>query len=144
MANSRVPVVEGLFHEQDGNLTLIGSKCSSCGTLYFPRAYGCNNPTCSVGTIEEVELSRHGKIHSFTVQYYPPPPPFKAPDPFSPFAVGLVELADGLRVVGIVDSDNPESVKIGDEVDVVGGILYRNDDGEDVTVWKFRPSGAAA
>lgn len=143
MANPRVPVVEGLFREEDGSLTLIGSRCTGCGTMFFPRAYRCNNPECPGGSVEDADLGKNGRIHSFTVQHYPPPPPFKAPEPFTPFAVGLVELSCGLRVLGMVDSGDPESLKIGDEVEVIGDVMYTNENGEDVTVWKFRPVGTA-
>jgi uncharacterized OB-fold protein len=49
------------------------------------------------------------------VQQYPPKSPPYVPPPggFRPFALGYVELPEGVRVAAIVDTDDVDSVHIG-------------------------------
>jgi uncharacterized OB-fold protein len=51
------------------------------------------------------ELSGHGTVWGFTVQRFAPKsPPYVPPaDGFSPFAVGYVELAEGVKVEAVLD-----------------------------------------
>ncbi len=146
-ASRRVPVVDGLFTETGEGPRLQGSKCPACGAHYFPRTGACNNPDCTGGATEEVALSPGGKLWSYTIQYYPPPPPFRFEQPFTPYAIGLVELPEGLRVLGMVSTDNPEGLRVGLDVELVLEKLYCNEDGDEMMTWKFRlveRSGAEA
>src|SRR5438105_2453038 len=98
----------------------------------------CPNPACAGSEFEAVRLSRRGRVWSWTVNRYQPPPPYVAPtDPFQPFGIAAVELADErLVVLGQVEGDGRE-VHIGDEVELVVGPLFEDDDHEYV-VWKWR------
>jgi len=138
-ASKRIPIAEGLFAETEDGPRLLASRCPSCGAHYFPRSATCNNPDCLGGQTEEIALSRRGKLWSYTIQYYPPPPPFKFEQPFTPYAIGLVELPEGLRVLGMVSTDNPEGLMVGLDVELVLERLYRNEDGDEMMTWKFRP-----
>ncbi len=82
-------------------------------------------------------MSRRGKLWSYTVQYYPPPP-FRAPEPFVPFGIGLIELPEKIRVLGMLTESDPDKLKIGMEVELVLDKLYE-DNGKEVITWKFRP-----
>jgi hypothetical protein len=54
-------------------------------------------------TFETVELSRRGRIWSYTDARYQPPPPYVAADPYVPFCLAAVELAaEKLVVMGQV------------------------------------------
>lgn len=70
----RNPVIEGLFTLDPEEPRLIGSKCTSCGTYFFPETVSCSNPVCKEKKVEQAFLSRRGKLWSYTIQYYPPPP----------------------------------------------------------------------
>jgi hypothetical protein len=89
--------------------------------------------------VEPVALSTTGTIYSFTVQYYPPPPPFNVADPFVPYAIGLVELPEGIRVLGMVETDDPEGLKVGATVDLKLAKLGVDETGRDMVTWRFRP-----
>lgn len=79
---------------------LLGARCKACGTYYFPRQVTfCRNPKCSGEAFEDVQLSRTGKLWSWTNACYAPPEPFVAPDPYEPFAIAAVELAKEKMVV---------------------------------------------
>ena len=134
----KTPVIEGLFTLDPEEPRLIGSKCISCGTYFFPRTISCSNPNCSEKDVKQALLSRRGKLWSFTVQYYPPPPPFKAQEPFVPFGIGVVDLPEEIRVAGILTESDTEKLRIGMEMELILEKMYE-EDGEDVVTWKFRP-----
>ncbi len=135
-----IPVAEGLFAETANGPRLLGSKCASCDTPYFPKAAICHNPNCNDSQLEDAEFGPKGKLWSFTVQVYPPPPPAKYDEPFEPYALGLVDMTEGLRVLAKVSTDDLTSVKVGAEVELVIEKLYTNPEGNEVTTFKFRQS----
>ncbi len=139
MTTNRVPVAEGLFTETAEGPRLLGSKCSACGTPYFPKSPVCHNPDCRETRVEDAAFGPKGKLWSYSVQYYPPPPPAKYDEPYTPYALGLVDLPEGLRVLARISTDNPEGIKPGSAVELVLEKLYRDQDGNEVISWKFRP-----
>jgi uncharacterized OB-fold protein len=147
-ATTRVPAVEGWFTTGDGDgdgaPALLGSRCAVCGTYAFPAESSyCRNPDCSSTTFETVELSRRGRIWSYTDARYQPPPPYVAADPYVPFCLAAVELAaEKLVVMGqVVAGVTVDDLTVGDEVELVIDTLYSADDC-DYLVWKWRPLGA--
>src|SRR5687767_2534098 len=77
------PAIEGWF-TTGPSPALLGSRCTSCGTVFFPPTEGfCKNPACSSEVFEEQPLSRRGRVWSYTdAQYQPPPPYIAATDPY--------------------------------------------------------------
>ena len=115
------PAIEGWF-TTGPEPALLGSRCTTCGTVFFPRAEGfCRNPACAGEAFEEVPLSRRGRVWSYTdAQYQPPAPYLPAADPYVPFALAAVELAEGLVVLGQVASGYGVSdLSVGAEVELV-------------------------
>jgi uncharacterized OB-fold protein len=135
---TQIRVAEGLFVETPDGPRLLGSRCASCATPYFPKVAICRNPSCAGGAIEDAEFGPHGTLWSYTIQYYPPPPPAKYDEPYQPYALGLVDLPEGLRVLTRISTDDPEKVVAGRPVELVLEKLYTAPDGNDVTTWKFR------
>jgi uncharacterized protein len=135
----RVPVIQGLFAETPQGPRLLGSKCTTCSTPYFPRSPVCHNPDCQDPRIEEAQFGPRGKLWSYVVQHYPPPPPVKYDQPYVPYAVGAVDLPDGLRVLGRMSVDDVNTIKIGTDVDLVIERLCGDAEGNEVITWKFRP-----
>ena len=134
----RLAVIEGLLKVDPEDPRLVGSKCTSCGTYYFPETISCSNPGCREKKVERAYLSKRGRLWTFTVQHYPPPPPFKAKDPFVPYGIGLVELPENIRVAGILTEADPKKLKIGMEVELTLETMYE-EDGKEYVTWKFRP-----
>ena len=140
---TRVPAVEGWFSApDDGSVpALLGSRCASCGTYAFPaESRLCRNPSCSSTDFETVELSRRGRIWSYTDARYQPPPPYVAAEPYVPFCLAAVELAaEKLVVMGqVVPGVTVDDLSVGDEVELVVDTLYAEGDTE-YLVWKWRP-----
>jgi len=144
---TRAPAIEGWFTTgEDGSPpALLGSRCSACGTFAFPAESGfCRNPDCASTSFERVELSRRGRIWSYTDARYQPPAPYVAADPYIPFCLAAVELAaEKLVVMGqVVGGVTVDDLSVGDEVELVVDTLYR-EEGCDYLVWKWRPVGLA-
>ncbi|MEU6894349.1 zinc ribbon domain-containing protein [Streptomyces sp. NPDC046557] len=151
MEHTRTPVVSGWFTgtEGAGEFRLLGTRCSACAAVFFPRedAY-CRNPRCAGGgELAEVPLSPRGRIWSYTDGRYRPPAPYVSdPDaPWEPYTLIAVELeAEGMVVLGQgAPGVTVADLAVGMEVEVVGGVL--NEDARTVwTTWRFRPVAAGA
>jgi uncharacterized OB-fold protein len=141
---TRAPAVEGLFTMDPSEPRLVGTRCRGCGTYFFPAEKTfCRNPACDDASLEEVALSRTGKVWSYTSASYKPPPPFVAKEPFEPFAIAAVELeAEGLTVLGqVADGIGADALRTGMEMELVLRELYEDDDHVYLT-WSWKPLGA--
>lgn len=135
------PVVEGLFVETDEGPRLLGSRCANCGTAYFPKGAICHNPDCGESKMQDAAFGPRGKVWSVAIQSYPPPPPAKYDEPFKPYAMAVVDLDDGLRVLGRI-SGQDLTVEPGADVELVFEPLCHEPDGTPVLTWMFRPVGS--
>ncbi len=98
------------WREIPGRYNLKGTKCSNCGSIYFPRRDFC--PKCrraGIGKIEEYAIARKGEVYSFSIVYDAP----AANDLIKPYAVVLVKTDDGVMVTGQLVDVNLDDVKIG-------------------------------
>ena len=136
----QVPVLEGWFTLEE-KPHLIGTKCAKCGTYYFPRqSLFCKNPACDSEQFEEVKLSRTGKVWSFTNACYQPPEPYIAVEPFVPFTIAAVELAQEKMIVlgQVVEGVNVSDLKAGMDMELVLAPLSEDDSAVKLT-WKWQP-----
>ncbi|MFC5179960.1 Zn-ribbon domain-containing OB-fold protein [Actinomadura harenae] len=142
---ARRPAVDGWFTAADGTTRLLGTRCASCGTPYFPRnELACRNPGCA-GPKDGSELapyafSSRGRVWSYTDARYQPPPPYVAADPFRPFTIVAVELeAERVVVLGQAVPDvTVDDLSVGMEVELTEGVLFEDDEAVH-TVWMWRP-----
>ena len=83
-----------------------------------------------------MELSRRGRVWSYTdAQYQPPAPYIPRTDPYEPFALAAVELPEGLVVMGqVADGLGVADLSVGAEVELVVEPLT-----EDTVIWRWRP-----
>ncbi len=138
-SDEQVPVIEGLFANTSNGPRLLGSRCRDCGTPYFPKAARCHHPRCGGGETADTEFGPRGKLWSWAIQNYPPAPPARYEEPYVPYATGVVDLDDGLRVVGRMSVDDPESLQAGSEVELTIEMLCRDEQGRELVTWKFKP-----
>ena len=140
-----VPAIEGWFTVGDEPY-LRGSRCGACGTVAFPPRPEalCRNPACLGRDHTTVALSRTGTVWSYTdAQYRPPPPYVPTTDPFEPFALAAVELADERLVVlgQVARGFGVDDLRVGAPVELVVEPLYEVD-GVTHLVWRWRPTDA--
>lgn len=149
MSRTRTPVVAGWFAGDGDDFHLLGTRCSVCASVFFPREDSfCRNPGCSGGgELVEVPLSRSGRVWSYTDGRYRPPSPYVS-DPelsWEPYALIAVELECerivvlGQAVPGVTVAD----LAVGMEVEVVPGVLNELE-GTTWTTWHWRPTGVTA
>jgi uncharacterized OB-fold protein len=137
----KISVIEGWFTTDKKEPNLIGNRCRSCGDYFFPKAFTCRNPNCMGEDLEEVFLSRQGKLWSCTNNYYQPPPPYVPPGDFEPYTIVVVNLPkEKLMVMGQLASGNRfEDLKIGMEMELVVETLFVDDQGNEHMIWKWAP-----
>ncbi len=139
-ASVAVPVVDGLFALVAGEARLTGTRCASCGTHYFPRAISCRNPACRDKQVEPAALPNTGTLYSYTIQHYQPPPLFRMDD-WAPYALGVVDLGEGLQVMGMLTGVPLDEIRIGMALRLVIEPLYLDAERGEVLTYKFAPLG---
>lgn len=85
---------------------LLIQQCSSCGALRHPPRPMCGE--CQSLEWETLVSQGAGTVYSYTVMHHPPIPGYEYP-----FAVALVELDEGTRLVANVLGCDPSEVHIG-------------------------------
>lgn len=135
-----VAVVEGLYVEDDAGAALVGTRCTTCGTHYWPTGPSCRNPDCDGTQVQESLLGRTGTLYSWTVQSYRPPPLHRRDD-WAPFAIGLVDTPEGVRVLAALTGCTPDELSIGQPVRLVVLPLHVDDDGRSVATYAYAPAG---
>ncbi len=141
---TKVPAVEGLFTMDPDEPHLIGGRTPNRDSYIFPRTMGGTDPLSSGGDIDEVLLSRTGRIWSYTNSAYAPPPPYMiTTEPFEPVTIAAVELErEKMVVLGQVAAGyGVDDLRTGMEVELVLETLYEDDDHE-YLVWRWKPTGA--
>jgi uncharacterized OB-fold protein len=131
-----VPIAPKLFEFSADGVRLMGSRCVKCGEVRFPVSDFC--PQCCTETTETIPLSQRGTLYSFTVQRFRPPPPYRGPDEFKPYGVGMIELPEGLRVTAVLADEKPDCLQVGMEMELIVTKFFEDDMGRDVVSYKFR------
>lgn len=130
-----MPTPSRFWREIPQRYRLEAGKCKACGFIAFPPRLVC--PACQAREFETIRLADSGKILTYTIIRVPPQPFIDQ----APYAVGIVELDDGVRLTGqIVDCDF-EELKIGQRVKIEFRKVYQ--DGESGVIYygyKFVPA----
>jgi len=92
---------------------LVIRKCKACGELHFMPRHVC--PHCWSDELEWVDAKGQGEVHSFTIIRRASDPAFAFQ---VPYAVALIELDEGVRMMSNIVGDDALSVEIGDRVQV--------------------------
>jgi len=135
-SNKVIPIAPNLFEFSAEGVRLMGSRCVKCAEVSFPVSDFC--PQCCTQTTEIIPLSPRGTLYSFTVQRFRPPPPYRGPEKFEPYGVGMIELPEGLRVTSVLADKDPDGLRVGMEMELIVSKLFADDLGRDVLGYKFR------
>jgi uncharacterized OB-fold protein len=116
--------------EEDGAVRLHGSKCAHCGAVAFPPHPSC--PGCGAdGGQDSVRLSSVGTLYTFSEIHI-------APKGFAtPYAVGYVDLPEGVRLFGQIEAKASE-LALGQQVAVMLGPVRTDASGGTVVSYKFK------
>ncbi|HBZ72180.1 MAG TPA: hypothetical protein DEP35_21590 [Deltaproteobacteria bacterium] len=119
------------FFEAAARGELWYQRCPACGhAQFYPRAL-C---TACGGNPVWATASGRGVVHSFTIVRQNGQPPFKDE---LPYAVAMIELEEGVRMMGNVTDCPVESVRIGMSVEA-----YAVECGDGLAVPFWRPAAS--
>lgn len=90
---------------------LLIQRCTACDALRFPWLPGCN--ACGSPDWDTVEASGEGTVFSHVVMHHPSFPAFSSDGEGGPYAVALIELAEGVRMVSNVIGVPCDKVRVG-------------------------------
>ena len=128
---TKVPFREGLFEKVSGQWTLVGCRCKQCGQIIFPNREACLN--CLSQDLERANLSRNGKLYSFTIVHMPS-------EHFEPpYAVGWIELPEGMRIFSQIRRWQEHPLEIGMDMELAVEKLWDEEEKE-IIGYTFRPS----
>jgi uncharacterized OB-fold protein len=113
---------------------LVVQRCGGCGTLRFPARDLCSH--CLSREADWASVSGRGTIFSFAVMHQVYHPGFADE---VPYAVVVVELEEGVRLLSNLVETPVGAIRIGMPVEVVF-----EDVAPDVTLPKFRPRQGAS
>jgi uncharacterized OB-fold protein len=139
-ATDQVPFAPDVFTWPDDEPRLIGGLCSSCSAVTFPRQASCAR--CGTPDMEPHLLPTRGTLWTWTTQDFLPKEPYASGETletFRPYAVGLVQLGDEVRVEGRLTEADPAKLQIGMEVELVIIPFRRDEDGTEVVIYGFSP-----
>jgi uncharacterized protein len=97
---------------REGRLLL--QHCTACGHVQLYQQSRCR--ACGSDALVHRAASGRARVHSFSVVHRAPGPAFKAD---TPYAVLLVDLAEGPRMISGYSGDDPSEVDFDMEVELV-------------------------
>jgi uncharacterized OB-fold protein len=127
------PVQAGLFTLDDGG-RLLGARCPGCGQWHFPAGRDC--PYCAGEHCVTAALGGTGRLWLFTAVRTRPP----GYEGEVPFGLGVVELAEGFRIIARLTEADPDRLQAGMAMRVVVVPLHVDGDGRQVVTYAFAPA----
>ena len=138
---TRLPIEPGYFTIPDDASApplLLGTKCLECGEPFYPRRSICAR--CLSDRVEDIELGPHGTLYTYT---YVRVPLFGSRRAAAEgYGVGQIDLPEGPRVQAVL-SGGPSEFRIGMPMQLELETLRETEQGEEIVMYRFRPSGAS-
>lgn len=130
-----MPKYKSKLYSGEEPVHLVGFECKDCGSVEFPFEYRCSQ--CKSDNLVEKDFPPEGIIHSWAISET------SASDLFDiPYAIAYIDFPEeDVRVFGqleLEDYEDPD-IEIGQEVKTVEGVIRRNEEGEDIRSFKFKP-----
>jgi uncharacterized OB-fold protein len=127
------PISPGLFTDDPAAPRLRAARCPGCAKLHFPAGPVC--PYCGAEGCAEALVGPAARLWLHTA-VLTRPPGYRGE---VPYGFGVVELADGLRVIARLTESRPERLRPGLPMRLVVEPLCTDDDGRPVLSYAFRP-----
>lgn len=135
----KIPLREGFWAPatSESGPRLIGSRCTNCGEIYFPTKPKGWCVHCQQSTLENMLLSPRGRLAAVTLVRQPPAGGFYHGP--VPYAYGLVDLSDGVRLVSQLYAEDLETLQADQEAELVIRPLCEDEQGRQVITFMFTP-----
>ncbi|MFD2415857.1 Zn-ribbon domain-containing OB-fold protein [Amycolatopsis pigmentata] len=102
------------FWDATASGRMLLPRCTECATvIWYPRSW-C--PACLSREIEWIEASGRGTVYSHSTVRRGAMPPFNEA---LPYVLAYVELEEGPRMLTNIVTDDPDSVSVGQAVELV-------------------------
>jgi len=108
--SSQLPFTIEQFYKFLNQKKLMAGKCQKCGKIHLPPRPLCDN--CFSRDFEWISVSGKGKLLTYTVIHIAPAQ-FQA---LTPYVVGIIQLENGIKIPGMVQSLKQEQLVIGMEL----------------------------
>lgn len=102
------------FWEACNEERFLIQQCTDCEELRFYPAAIC--PACHSESWTTVEADGEGHVVSFTVVHYAASEVF---EDAAPYVVALIELSEGVTVMGNLPDADPADIEVGSDVEIV-------------------------
>jgi uncharacterized protein len=97
---------------------IMATLCKKCGKKYYPPRADCSD--CMSSEMEWKPIGGEGKLVTFT-KIYVPPEHFAIRQPMMPFSsvqfepcpIGILEVEDGLRIMGWIPKIDVKKIRVG-------------------------------
>jgi uncharacterized OB-fold protein len=128
------PFRQGLFNlGQEDAGHLIGNQCGRCNITFFPSRRFCSS-CFKNDQMNEIPLSKTGILYTYTIVYQ------GKPNLETPYAVGYVDLKDGVRIFAPLFDVTPEDLKVGMAMELDFRGMAGVSGNEETLVYGFRPA----
>jgi uncharacterized OB-fold protein len=122
----RVPAHPGLYEVEAEVPTLIGTRCSACGRVYFPPLpVGCEVCGATEDRLDTAALEARGVIYSLARVYV------HQGAPEAPFTIAEIQLDGGPLIRGMLSADAGE-LEIGQPVAAVWAATGTDASGDEI------------
>jgi hypothetical protein len=95
------------FYKNISHGKLLAGKCKKCGKIHLPPRPVCDD--CYSRDFEWTAVPTKGKLLTYTVIHIAPAQ-FQS---MAPYAMGIVQLENGLKIPGMIKAIALEQIKVG-------------------------------
>lgn len=110
--NGDIPFTIEQFYSFIGKGKLMGGRCAKCGKIHLPPRSLCS--ICLSEKMQWTEMPEKGRLLTYTIIHVAPPK-FKE---MTPYAVGIIQLENGVKIPGMIRTADLEQINIGVEMKV--------------------------
>jgi len=105
--SEQAPFTIEQFYKYISQGKLMGGKCKKCGKIHLPPRPLCDR--CFSKDFEWIQIQPKGKLLTYTIIHVAPPQ-FQQ---MAPYAVGIIQLENGIKTPGMIRDIEHEKIKIG-------------------------------
>jgi len=110
--SEQAPFTIEQFYRNINQGKLLAAKCLKCGKIHLPPRPLCSE--CFSKDFEWSEIPTSGKLLTYTIIHIAPTQ-FQS---MAPYAMGIVQLEDGLKLSGMIREVSLEEIRVGMELAV--------------------------
>jgi uncharacterized OB-fold protein len=114
------------------DIRLMGTRCETCGFTSFPSRPVCS--CCGGETLKDVPISKTGTLHTYARSVMGPT------DMEKPYVLGFIDLPEGIRIYSLITDCDYERLKVGMPMEMLIGSVKKDESGNDICSYMFRPT----